>query len=96
MYIKKLLNKVPVLKILLAMAIIALVVWLLISITMIIPRPLRIVALYDKFYAFVQNTVLDVNAFSTIFGCIANLMLGKAVWANLGIIVGSLIVMPVR
>ena len=63
MYIKKLLKKVPILNVILALIIAGLVIWLLVYITSIIPRPLRLVAIYDKFFEFLKNFIISVNAY---------------------------------
>ena len=52
MYIKKLFNKVQVLKIMFSLIVAGLVIWLLIYITSIIPRPFNLLAIYDKFFVF--------------------------------------------
>lgn len=93
MYIKKLLKKVPILNVILALIIAGLVIWLLVYITSIIPRPLRLVAIYDKFFEFLKNFIISVNAYSTIFEVIANVMLGNNLWINLLIFIASLAVL---
>lgn len=93
MYIKKFLNRFPIVKILIALAVIAVVVWLLIVITGFIPRPLRIVAIYGQFFEFVKNAIITVNGFATIYSCIANFMIGVNAGINVLIVLGSILVL---
>ena len=91
MYIRKAISKIPVLKIIIASLIIALVVWVLVLITLNIPRPLRIVAIYDQFFDFMKLLIAKVNSFATIYGVISNFMIGISSWINLLIIFGTVI-----
>lgn len=93
MYLKKLLKKVPILKVLLALVIAGLVIWLLVYITNIIPRPLNLLVIYDKFFVFLKNVILSVNKFSLIYEVIANMMLGVNVGINILILLATLIVL---
>lgn len=91
MYFKKLLKKIPILKIILTLIIASLVIWLLVYITSIIPRPLKIVAIYDKFFAFLKDFIISVNVYSTIYEIIANVMLSINFWINLLLFVAILV-----
>lgn len=93
MYFKKLLKKFPILKIIFTVIIAGLVIWLLVYITSIIPRPLRIVAIYDKFFEFLKNFIISVNQYSLIYQVIANMMLNIDVWINLLIFIATLVVL---
>ena len=92
MYIKKLFNKVQVLKIIFSLIVAGLVIWLLIYITSIIPRPLNLLAIYDKFFVFLKDLIISINQYSTLYEIVANMMLGINVFVNilifLAIIVG--------
>lgn len=90
MYIKKFLKKVPILKVILSLVIAGLVIWLLVYITSIIPRPLNLVAIYDQFFAFLKNLIISINQYSSLYQVIANLMLGVNVWINLLIFIAVL------
>lgn len=93
MYIKKFIKIFPIVKILLTLVIAGLVIWLLVYITNIIPRPLNLLVIYDKFFQFLQNVILSVNAYSTIYEVIANMMLGTSVGINILIFLATLVVL---
>ena len=91
MYFKKLIKKFPILKIILTLIITGLVIWFLVYLTNIIPKPLRIVAIYDQFFAFLKSFILSVNAFSIFYYNISNMMLGINFGINFLIFIAVLI-----
>ena len=83
MYIKKLFKKYSILKIITILLIAGLVMWGIIYLVQIIPRPLRILAIYQKFFIFIKDTIISINQFSTIYQVIANIMLNNNIFINI-------------
>lgn len=82
MYISKLIKRFPYTKFILVSSIVAAIMWLLVFITNIIPRPLRILAIYGQFTQWVRTMILQVNSYSMFYNNIMQIMLGTNFWWN--------------
>lgn len=90
MYFKKLAKRFPVIKVITALAIAGLVMWLLYYITSIIPRPLKILAIYDVFINTLNSFIMSVNNYSLFYFNIIELFFGANIGINLLILFGML------
>ena len=91
MLLKRLFKKIPFLKLAVVLTIIGLVMWLLIYIVNIIPRPLRLVAIYGAFSRWLSGFIVSANKFSTFYRYVLNIGLGKDVGASVGIVIGVIV-----
>ncbi len=86
MYLGKLIKRFPFLKLILIAIIIGLVMWLLVYITQIIPRPLRILALFGQFTTWLRNSIISINNYSLFYYNIVQIFNQQAVWTNILIV----------
>jgi len=93
LFISRLLNRVVILKVILTIAALILSFWLIVEITNIIPRPLRIVALYNSFIMGVVGFIAKVNRYSLFYKLVGQLLMGQNTLLNLLILIGIIVLL---
>ncbi|MGI6782001.1 MAG: hypothetical protein ACOX56_04175 [Acholeplasmataceae bacterium] len=91
LFITRLLNKVPILKVILMLGGLVFSFWVIIRITDLIPVPLRIVALYNTFIMKIVGFITTVNKYALFYRLIGRLMMGENIFINLLILCGIII-----
>lgn len=87
MYVIKFLKRYPYIKFALIAISATLVMWLVVYITKIIPRPLRLLAIYGQFTTWLKQSIITVNKFSLFYQNLVDSMMSQNVVINLVIIV---------
>ena len=88
LFITRLLNKLPIIKVILTIAGLVFSFWLIIQITSLIPVPLRIVALYNSFIMKVVGFITSVNKYALFYNLVGKLMMGENFFINILILLG--------
>lgn len=86
MYVRKLIKRFPYIKFVLIAIAVSLVMWLVVYITQIIPRPLRLLAIYGQFTAWLKQAIINANTFSLFYKNIVEIMFSNQIWLNLLIV----------
>jgi len=94
-YMKKLFQKYPWLYVILITGLLVAVFFLVVTIVDAIPKPLRLVAMYNKFVNSFLTFIASANQFGLFYNFITNIMYNINVWLNtlwlLLIIVGTVV-----
>ena len=91
LFITRLLNKLPIIKVILTIAGLVFSFWLIIQITSLIPVPLRIVALYNSFIMKVVGLITSVNKYALFYNLVGKLMMGENFFINILILLGIIV-----
>ncbi len=91
LFITRLLNKLPIIKVILTIAGLVFSFWLIIQITSLIPVPLRIVALYNSFIMKVVGFITSVNKYALFYNLVGKLMMGENFFINILILLGIIV-----
>jgi len=91
LFITRLLNKLPIIKVILTIAGLVFSFWVIIQITSLIPVPLRIVALYNSFIMKVVGFITSVNKYALFYNLVGKLMMGENFFINILILLGIIV-----
>lgn len=91
LFINRLLNKMVVVKGILAVGMLGGLFYLVYILMEMIPVPLRIVALYNSFIMKITGFITSVNKYALFYKNIGNIITNNNIWINLLIVLGVLI-----
>ena len=91
LYLKKLMNKFPIVKTVFIIALMVGVFYIFYIVMNFIPRPLRIVELYYSFVSGITQLIESVDSYSLFYQCVGNILCNHYVFINYLIFIGIFI-----
>ncbi len=93
MIYKRLSKRFPIIKLIVVLTLAGLIMWILYTITTHIPKPLNILAIYDKFSESLNNFIATADGYSLFYLNIVKIFFNQEVLKNVGIILGIILVL---